>query len=222
MIYLATTILASFGCFVLGLAVLLKDKKNPLNILFFIFTMMLIFYNIANYFWYNPQISSFLFRLTYSAGSLTVASGTSWAISISKGYNKRNILIIYFIGIIFALLAIPNGLLIKQMSDQLPTANFQNSMTPLYYVYIAYAIATVFYAIFAITKATIKQKGLVKKKMSLIVAGITLFAISALTVDLLLPNLGINVSYLNNVSSLVFIGLSSLAMIKYSPGDSNG
>ena len=84
------------------------------------------------------------------------------------------------------------------------------------FISIIHNVVILVYGTFLLTKTILSQKGVVRKKLSLIAVGLLGFAFAAFITSIVLPALNINsLSFLDIPLSLIFISLSAYAMTKY-------
>ncbi|KKR28204.1 MAG: hypothetical protein UT60_C0025G0002 [candidate division CPR2 bacterium GW2011_GWD2_39_7] len=218
MVYLYTALIGAIGSFVLGITVFRKNITNPINLLFFIFTIFLAFYNLFNHFFYGYSgdfTNGLGLRAAFFIGALLAASGATWALALCKGYNKKITASLYAIAALISLFTILNISYFDNVAV-IPRNDIMNYVGITYYAQAIFNITLVLYAIFILIRTTFKTQGIVKEKLIYIDTGLIIFAVTSLTTDIALPFLGINsLSYLNNITSLIFVSFSAYAMIKF-------
>lgn len=202
---------------IIGFIVLRKNAKSQLGRLFFGFVFLLAVYGVYIHY-IDTLVNNYYFKLSFLIGSVLLSSGFSWLLSLCKGYNKKNVLAIYGFGFIFGSSAFIDGFFVKNV--EFLSTNISTDIGYGYYFYTAYAFGIVFYGTYISIATTIKAKGLIRKKLQLILTGLITFALVSIIADLLLPFFGIhNVAYLNSIAALLFVALSAWAIIKYPSKD---
>lgn len=212
--FFLVTIIGIIGSIVLGLIVLSKDKKNPLHVLFFLFAIFLGLYNFWNYFFWDLT-NDITFRLAITEGALLTSSAVAWIHSLCKGYKLRDVGIIYGLGIISGLLAIPDNFYLQSIT-QIPESGYIAIAKPAFFIHIIFTVSVSLYGAILIIYTTIKEKGLVKRKLSYIVLGLFTFYVTTLLVDIVLPALGLGEhQIITTTSSIFFLVFLSYVMIKF-------
>jgi len=107
MLLAITSILTSLGNLFLGVLVLRKNSKSPINRFFFAFTILLAAYILTSYASVYLE-SPLLFRSTFVISVLLKTIGFLWVFSLCVGYNKNVALIAYIVA-----LAIISGLVLE-------------------------------------------------------------------------------------------------------------
>jgi hypothetical protein len=218
MFYAYVTLIGAIGGLVLGIVVLKKNTSNPINRLFFLFTTFLALYEVLDYFFNgvgNNFMNGFGLHAAFASGALITASGVAWVVSLCKGYKRNIIAIIYIPGLLLALAALFNFYYVDNL-PVIPRVTMLEHVKISYHLHSAYNVILILYAIFAIISSTLKEKGLIRKKLIYIDTGLIIFAVTALATDIILPALGnFSLNYLNNIAGLIFITLAVIAMIKF-------
>jgi len=217
MVYLITTIISVIGNLVLGALVFSKDKKNFLNIQFLIFTLLLAAY-IATSYISMPLQSTEIAKISFFLSPVLKGSAFAWIISLCIGPKPKITISIYIIGIILGGLNLISNLGIKDLI--VTNTDFQYSPGLLSPIYFMYTLGIVLIGSYLLIKSAISVKGAIRRKFIIIITGLISYAVIAFVTGTFLPTIGIKNFVLFDIpGSLIFIGSTTYAMIKYKKTD---
>lgn len=198
--YFIITFISAIGNAIIGAVTLNKNRKNPLNRLFFLFTSLLAIYIIVRYYSFDSENIAF-YQSTFIISDLIKAAGITWILALCRGYKKFRTIIIYLTGLLVGIGAFINGL-------------YSNS-GPGILIHILFAIAIITYGLYLLIESIIKEKGVIRKKLTIVTFGVTSYAILGLIIGAILPMININIEYLEIPLSLILTSSIAFVMIRY-------
>lgn len=217
MILAITSILTAIGNIFLGVLVLFKNKKSSINRYFFAFTLLLAAYILTSYvsvYLENPAI----FKSTFIISVFLKTTGLLWIMSLCASYNKNIAIIAYLVAFAITCSLLIEGFMISNIKYNNQFFDYETEKG--LFVSIIHNLVILLYGSFLLIKTISTQKGIVRKKLSLITVGLLGFAFAAFITSVALPSLKINnLSFLDIPLSLIFISFSAYAMIKYKSKD---
>lgn len=201
---------------ILGVIVLLNEKRNRINQLFAIVTGITGIWIISNAL-ITLEPKDFWVRNTYATGILVAPIILLWIIRFitKQRINKLKSFAIGGSAVILSVLTYSSDLIVENVGTSLP-GDFNGTFGILFPVFASYFIFICTYILLLITRAYKNSKGIERLQYLYIAIGLYGFGIIASIVDFILPLLGINfLIVLDSPSSIIFITAMSFVILKH-------
>lgn len=199
--------------FFLGLIVLKRNIKNPVNFSFAIFAIPTSIWAIVNFFLiYEPSL--LMLRFAYATGVFVVANGLSWVLILTGQKRKKYILTPYFLGITFFILG-TTPLIVKDLI-KFSTTGSQIVYGPVFYIYGFFMLLGTIILLSELLFHSAHSKGYQKSQLRFVFLGALIFCFTSIVGSFMLPIFGINKFIMwDSPSSLFFIAFSTYAIVKH-------
>ena len=209
------TIITAVVNIALGFIVLRSNKDALLNRLFFIFTLILALWSIANFLFQTLSPSLFIFQSTYSTGSLALVGALPWIIFFTKkSLRLFHVAVILTLGVVLFCLPFFDGLVIKQIVPAGTGYTFESG--PLFTIYGAILVVLLAYLLLSLIFAFRKSSGVDRTQFGYTLFGISFFALVSFSFGVVFPLFGIKsvVAY-DAQSSLIWVGFTAYAITRH-------
>ena len=196
----------------LGLIVLQRNRRSPVNVHFFVLASVTALWAMTNAFWVGEP-SLLIVRSTYSIGAVGMAGYLSWSIVFCLN-KKRLAFVPYLAGLFFFALSY-TSLVIRRVvsSSNTGLGIIYGPGFDLYSLFIATMLGLLIYVLASSLK---KSTGSKASQIRFILAGCLLFGGFLFIVSFLLPLFGINAFLkLDSPLSLFFVGAAAYAIAKH-------
>lgn len=210
------TIIISVLNFVLATLVFWRNRKNVVNISFFLFTFAVSFWGIT---YVIAQSSGMLFwgRMVFVFGLLMGAGFLLFARTFPRVKEKISWLeYTIFLGptIVLVILLFSTGLILKDFIAH--ENNLEPQLGPGYFLLILYVVASVLYGIIRLILRYRKAEGVEKLQFKYLLLGLVAFSVAAVTVNVVLPIFGIyQLNSLGPIFSIFFVVAVAYSIIKH-------
>ena len=201
---------------VLGIIVLARNPRRPINFLFMLLSFFAAVWIFSNYMEGVSESPIFWLKSTYAFGGLTISSGLIWALYLCRSrYIISKIFIIYFFAFIFFVTSYIDNLIIGRV-DHVYFGRFEGTTGPLFFWYSIFFFLVALSIITTLFTGYIKSRGLIKSQILLVLLGSFVYIFVSVTVSFLLPLVGyLKLMSLDSPSSLLFIGSIAYAITRY-------
>ncbi|MCR4277517.1 MAG: ATP-binding protein [Candidatus Berkelbacteria bacterium] len=209
------TVITAVVNIALGFVVLKSNKEALLNRLFFIFTIILALWSIANFLFQTLSPSLLIFQSTYSTGSLALVGALPWIIFFTKkSLRFAYVVIILTLGTLLFCLPFIDGLIIERITPAGSGYTFDSG--PLFSLYGAVLLVLLAYLLLSLTLAYRKSSGVDRTQFGYTLFGISFFALVSFSFGVVLPLFGIKsvVAY-DAQSSLIWVGFTAYAITQH-------
>ena len=215
MINLYLVVLIVIGSFILAFLVLLNNKKNILNQLFFIFALM-------NTIWALVNLMTGIFpneiwvRGMYGTGALIVASGLIWFFYLLDNKVKlAKYIFINSLGLLFFILSLFTKLIVKRI-DVIYFGYFEGEFGNLFFLYTLFLASSLTYIVFRLFRTAFMSLGMRRLQLFYVAIGAAIFAFTAVILSFILPILDILFfSQFDLVGSFIFLLFIAYSVVKY-------
>ena len=185
------TIVVAFLNFALAALVLWRNRRNIVNVSFFLFTLGVTFWGVT---YVVAQTSGTLFwgRMVFVFGLLMGGGFLLFAETFPRALKKvgltRHLL---FLGpaVLLTVLLFATDLVLKGF--MVHDNSLEPELGPAYYFLIVYVVFAVGYGITKLGLRYRKADGIEKLQMKYLLFGLVLFSLAAVTVNVILPTIGI-------------------------------
>lgn len=200
----------------IGLLVLLRNKKDPVNILFFSLTIGVVFFLLFNEMANNPSFAPDLCtKLTFVFGSIVLFFASSFLYRLTDNIinlPNKTILILslpLFLNTIF----LTNSAVVSTFySQDMVQVNYGNSI----YLYYLMLFLYLFFIVFVIIKSLLRSTGAKRSQLLVVIFGIIISIFLGSLTNILLPAFGFEKLYqLGPHFSIIFIAFSAYAIVKH-------
>ncbi len=201
---------------ILGSIVLLNDRKNKINQLFFAVALVTSYWILTNAFT-TLEPNDLWIKNSYAVGILLSPVILIWILHfISKKNTKSTeIFAILFSGITFSLITLFTDLIIKEVTTSY-IGGFEGSFGILFPLYSLYFIVISLYILYLCVRAYKESTGQNKIQYKCILLGLFGFAFVTTLVSFILPLFGFDLLIpLDSASSIFFIVGMSYAILKH-------
>jgi signal transduction histidine kinase len=210
------TLATAIANFALGLFVLSRGTKKPLNISFFAFALIDSAWALSNFYFEFINHSLLVFKSQYATGGLTLVAALLWVTYlVNQKQTKRSIAAISVLGFIFFIFPFIDGIIIKNI---FPTSggNYDFTTGALFDFYGGLLLATLGYLFFVLLRAVRKESGIRRIQLRYVLAGLSIFAAVSISFGVILPFFGINsIVAFDAQSSFLWVILTSYAIIRH-------
>jgi len=207
------TLFAAAANLLLGLLVFARNPKNELNIAFGLFALSTSVWAFSNFiFWIIPQ--KWIFESQYALGALVLLMATAWIYALLGRLTLSKKLIIPLVTLVFFVLPFWGNLIIGSLTFGAGGYEFTQGL-----LFNSYSIGVNLlfaYLFILIIRGFLKSRGVTRKQLSFILMGAIGFGGVSMLVSFILPFFNIKtVAPFDAQSSLIFVGLSSYAIVKH-------
>lgn len=212
-----TAVTANFS---LGLLVLNKNSKNIVNLTLVGFAWTFAIWSLSLFFYDYPIIFSSLFwiKITYVVVILGII-GFLYYFGYIFPDGKKPPMVGQVIFFIFALLLVSSLFFTNQFVQDVVEVNNgkQTLLGQIYPLFIIFDSIFGFWGLGMLIKKYLSARGTIRGQLKYIFLGLTLFVITVLVLDAIIPLMTGNSAYfsISTVGSLFFVGLTAYAVIKH-------
>ncbi len=200
----------------LGITVILRNHTEKTHIAFLCFTLSLSVWSFNNFYRY-PQPSLEVLRVSYG---LAVLMGMTYLIWIYF-FLKRSIPKVFFYLVIPAFLALffittKTDLILKNLYSA-NEAGFDGELGSYYLLFTAFFTLVIFLSLYYLIQGRVAATDLVqKKKITIVIWGISLFALNSFSVDFWIPRVFGKLHYtlFDNIGFLILLSCMAYVMLK--------
>ncbi len=203
----------------LGLVVWLRDVRNKLNIIFWIFSLSTVALILLD-FWFRFHPTLFVLRSSYAFAALVPLSAFFWVLEICNIEFKKlpltTRIVVPTTGIAFFILPYIDGLVVKSI-ESLTLLGYRGVLGPLFPVYslyfLTYIIGIVILLYQSRKRSTDKSY---KLQIEFVLLGIYLYGFCAVLSSLIFP-IFLNIfdyTMLDAPSLIFFVGFTAYAILK--------
>lgn len=212
------TLFASVANLLLGLLVYWKGKnsKSPLFNSFLFFSITNSIWAYFNFHFWLINDSILVFKLQYSSGGLALAAGLNFIYHLIENKPKRlTQVIILTLGCFFVVAPLISHLVIEDILP-LSISDYDFATGPLFTVYSALLLLTLFFLLFKVSRAFVRSAGLKRIQLSYVLLGLSSFSFVSVLFGLVLPSFGFSkvVPY-DSQSSLIWVAFAGFAIVKH-------
>lgn len=210
------TIAISLLNFFLAVVVLWRNRRSIVNISFFLFTSGISFWGIT---YVVAQTTGILFwgRLVFVFGLLMGGGFLLFAKTFPRVIKKLNVwqYILFFAPILLLIILLfSTGLILEGFTAH--ENNLEPKLGPAYYLLIVYVVFAVIYGIISLIIRYRRADGIEKLQLKYLLFGLTLFSIAAVTVNVILPTIGIfQLNSLGPIFSIFLVVAVAYSIVKH-------
>jgi len=201
--------------FILGITLILKSHKEKTNIAFLFFTLSLSAWTLNNYY-LHPSPPLEVIRLSYG---LAIVIGMTYLIWLYL-FLKKTIPHFFFYLVIPAFLslfgiAVHTDLIIKNLYS-VNAIGFDGELGSYYLLFTSFFTFVIFSSLYHMIQARTATQNLVqKKKITIIIWGISLFALNSFSVNFWIPRVfgKLNYTLFENIGFLILLLCMAYVML---------
>lgn len=207
------TLVAAAANLLLGVIVFARNPKKELNIAFGLFALSTSIWAFSNFiFWLTPL--KWIFESQYALGALVLLTATTWIYTLLGKLTRPKKIIIPLVALGFFILPFWGNLIIGSLTFGAGGYEFTQG---LLFVFYSIGVNLLFaYLFILIIRGFLKSRGVTRKQLSFILMGAIGFGGVSMLVSFILPLFNIKtVAPFDAQSSLIFVGLSTYAVVKH-------
>lgn len=201
----------------LGLFVFFKNRKNPVNVLFFIFVLGIVGWGFTIFYLLSFGANLIIVRLTFSFAAIMLIAFLLFSIIFPERRKLKNkvVYLLSLTGIFFFVISLLDDFIVKNVSvaNNFITVDFGY----IYWSYVLFAPLCIISSLIILIKKYLKSNLVERLQLKYLFLGGALFLIPAVITNLLLPSL-FNIWQFNGLGpsfSIFMIVATAYAIVRY-------